>query len=163
MTATDTTTKPEEDAYSPEEDTNVDASLRRKLGLRPLYYHEVGKHADQRPCPPWCWVGQTHGEYDHEVDPHHPLTARHELKATPASAASLYQGVFELEDNVRHVRTASVEPRLQQIGQEQPTIRVALRRWEGRKQRFDEVLNLSIDDAREFMTVLGRLVEIAES
>jgi hypothetical protein len=80
----------------------------------------------------------------------------------PAVAATLYQGAYALVDD-RHVRMASIEPRLEQLGQEGPTIRVALRPWEGQDQHYDEVLRLSLDDAPEFMAALGYLVETAEA
>ena len=37
--------------YSPEEDDKRDAGSRRRMGLRPLYYAEYGKHPDDSPCP----------------------------------------------------------------------------------------------------------------
>jgi hypothetical protein len=40
---TTTIDRPVEDAYCPEEGANVNASLRRQLGLRPLYYSEDGR------------------------------------------------------------------------------------------------------------------------
>jgi hypothetical protein len=163
MTMTTTTTdRPAEDAYSPEEETNLDAQVRRQLGLRPLYYDENGKHPDQRPCPPWCWIGQTHGEYEQHVDVRHLMSAQHELNSTPAVAATLYQGEYALAD-VRHARMASIEPDLEQVGQEDPIISVNLRRWEGREQHLDQVLRLTIDDTRELVKVLHYLIETAES
>jgi hypothetical protein len=56
---------------------------------------------------------------------------------------------------------ASIESRLEHLGQEDPTSGVDLRRWKGREQHFETVLKLSIDDAREFMVDLGYLVEAA--
>ena len=37
------------------------------MGLRPTHINEDGPHPDRRPCPAWCWVGRTGGEYDHLV------------------------------------------------------------------------------------------------
>ena len=52
---------------------------------------------------------------------------------------------------------------LEQFGQERPIIRVALRRWKGHHQHFDDsALKLTLDDAREFVAALGYLIETAE-
>jgi hypothetical protein len=166
MTTTiDDTPTQEDDAYTQEEDTNLDVTIRRRMAFRPIHFNEDGPHPDRRPCPTWCWVGQqSDDKYDHDVSARHPTSALHSMDGTPAVLATLYQGESPLgADGDRFVRAATIEPHLEQLGQAAPVIRVHLRRWEGRDQHLDEVLKLSTDDAREFMACLGYLVETAET
>ena len=165
MTAATISTSPEQEADEIEEPE--DAALRRELGLRPSVYSDQSDsrkllHADQRPCPSWCWVG-CHEAYGHEVDWRHPLEAGHEMEAAPHVVASLYPGApaFGAED--RFVRTATLEPRLHQVGQGSPTVDVAFRRYDGGDQLFDdEFLKLTITDARELAVALNYLIELAD-
>lgn len=141
-----------------------DAQIRRQLDLRPANYAAdrggPGTHPDQRPCPSWCWVGQS-DEYDHEMDYTHPLEAEHNMGAIPHVVASLYPGdPGHAGDRV--VSAATIEPRLEQVGQGDPRIAVGFRRYRGRESLFDlEYLRLSLTDARELARVLNHLVDLA--
>ena len=166
MTTTATiTTSPEQEADEIEE--LEAAALRRELGLRPKVYsdksaEQKGLHPDQRPCPSWCWVGH-HETYGHEMDWRHPLEAGHEMEGTPSVVASLYPGAPAIGAEDRFVRTATLEPRLHQLGQGPPTVDVAFRRFDGRDQLFDdEFLKLTLTDARELVVALNYLIEAAE-
>ena len=118
-------------------------------------------HADRRPCPSWCWEGLSAGKYDHEVDAASPMVARHTMDTHPNVVASLYPGDY---GDGRVVQTATIEPCLEQVGQADPTIRVALRYWDGRKPMYDdERLRLTITDARELVTALTYLIETAKA
>jgi hypothetical protein len=128
----------------------ADARVRQELGLRPPPFSnstgEPGTHPDQRPCPSWCWVGQEHDQYEHEVDARRPMSASHELEGHPHVVASLYQGDFGFGAD-QTVSAATIEPTLTQVDQEPPRIRVALRAYEGRESRYqDELLRLSLED-----------------
>lgn len=141
-----------------------DALVRQQLDLRPAHYLQdtctPGTHPDRRPCPSWCYIGQS-TEYDHEVDYTRPLTATHIMNATPHVVASQYQGDPDRGQKMV-VSTAAIEPRLEQIGQDDPLVLVAFRRYHGRQQQYDhELLRLSLTDARELARVLNHLVDIA--
>ncbi len=57
----------------------------------------------------------------------------------------------------------TIDPRLERLGQEAPSIRVAFRQWDGRDQScHDELLRLSLTDAEELIAVLQSLVRTAE-
>ena len=147
----------------------ADADLRAQLGLRPIYYSSSGvkgSHPDQRPCPSWCWIGQS-DEYEHEVIGQHPMSAIHTLEGTPSIVASQYWAP-------RHklsgdgVGPATIEFHLDQVGQGDPVVKVYLRAHEAgsteeeRRIGFAEVLRLSLTDAEELATVLQHLVRLAE-
>jgi hypothetical protein len=87
------------------------------------------------------------------------------MGASPAVMATLYQGEFASgHGDDRFVRAATIEPRLEQLGQAAPLIRIALRRWKGREQHYDDGrLKLTVADARELVKVLDYLIETAES
>lgn len=140
------------------------AAVRQQLGLRPCAYADdgAGRHPDRRPCPSWCWVGQSGGEYDHEVDYAHPMEAHHRHDGIPHVVASLYRGQL-VSGGERYVAAATIEPHLEQVGQGSPIIRAYLRHWEGREQKFGEVLKLTLTDARELAAALTYLIETAES
>jgi len=165
MSAATINTSPEQEADEIEEPE--DAALRRELGLRPSVYSDhsssrKGLHPDQRPCPSWCWVGQ-HEVYGHEMDYMHPLEAGHEMGSKPEVVASLYQGAPPIGGDDRYIQTATIEPRLEQVGQAAPVINVAMRRHDGREQNYaDEFLRLTITDARELVVALNYLIEAAE-
>lgn len=167
MTTATINTSPDPDQEADEIEEPEDAALRRKPGLRPSVYSDhsdgqKGLHPDQRPCPLWCWVGQ-HEVFGHEMDPSHPLEAGHEMESIPNVVASLYPGAPAIGAEDRFVRTATLEPRLHQLGQDPPTVDVGFRRFDGRDQLFDdEFLRLTITDARELAVALNYLVEIAE-
>ncbi len=144
-----------------------DAALRDQLGLRPIAFNDSqskGSHPDQRPCPSWCWVGQS-DEYDHEIETVRPFVARHVTESMPAVAASLYSGFSDRN----LVGTATIETSLQQIGQDASSIRVALRRshhepGKGRVEDYEShLLDLAVDDARDLVKVLGHLIHLAET
>lgn len=156
-----TTTAASTERPTDEREETADAELRHQLKLRPIYYpaNGDGQHADRRPCPSWCWVGLSVGEYDHEVDADTPMVAAHHMDTYPNVVASLYPGDFGFGED-RIVQVATLEPRLEQTGQADPTIRVALRYWNGRKPMYDDVrLRLTITDARELVTALTYLIE----
>lgn len=81
----------------------------------------------------------------------------------PYMLASLYEGDFE-EGSERVVQAATIEARLEQTRQEALTIRVALRQWNGRKSLYDDArLCLTNEDARELVTAVTYLIDLAES
>lgn len=141
------------------------AAVRQLLGLRPDAYADDGidRHPDRRPCPSWCWVGQSGGVYDHEVYAEHPMEAEHHHGPIPSVVASLYQGSIVRDGDVNYVQAATIEPHLEQVGQGAPVIRVSLRHWKGRESKYAEILRLSLTDAQELATALTYLVETAES
>jgi hypothetical protein len=69
-----------------------DVAITRHLGLRPTHYSERGPHPDERPCPSWCWIGQSNGEYEHEIDVTQPFVAFHSMEGTANIAAHSYPG-----------------------------------------------------------------------
>lgn len=169
---TDTTAKPRETiaakqaAFSDATDEPEYAAVRQELGLRPHAYLESGpdNHPDRRPCPSWCWVGQSRGEYDHEISVRHPMTARHDHDRTPHVVASLYQGESSCDNNGdRYVTAATIEPVLSQVGQGAPQISVHLRHYEAGKFHFGEILKLTLTDAQELATALTYLVQTADA
>lgn len=136
-----------------------DRALRTDLGLRPSYYPDRSSHPDTRPCPSWCWVGQSDGEYDHEIDVHHPMTAEHSMSGAPRIVASQYAG--EAVRREGWTQTATIELHLRQRGQGEPLIEVYLRQWLGQKQHFEEVLRLSVTDAEELSRALAHYAQVA--
>ena len=137
-------------------------TLQAKLGLRPHHFQENGPHPDTQPCPSWCWIAKW-GKDGHEIEWRHPLEATHTMEGTPQIAASLYPAEPGSQAYPTVVM-ATIEPRLQQVGQQPPTIRVAFRSYEGREQTYnDELLKLSIDDAEDLIAALSYLVKTAES
>lgn len=143
-----------------------DAAVRQQLGLRPSVYASDGidTHPDRRPCPSWCWVGQSGGEYDHEVDCSHPMTAAHRHDGIPHVVASLYQGdnnSSKYEED-RFIQAATIEPHLEQLGQGAPIIRVALRHSEDGVSKYGEILKLTLTDAQELAAALTYLVDTAD-
>jgi hypothetical protein len=141
----------------------ADATLRAHLGLRPIVYNEHDCTADPRPCPSWCWIGQSNGEYEHEIEPSHPMSATHTLEASPSIVASQYVGDSVRGEDPRLVTPATIEPRLEQVGQGEPIVHVALRHGYGKQHTYeDDRLLLSLDDARELVTVLNHLIETAD-
>jgi len=142
----------------------AEAAIRRDLGLRPHLYPgdgRKGSHPDQRPCPAWCWIGQ-HPDYDHEVHVLDTGAALHTMEGDPHVMASLYQGESSAGEGGRVVRTATIEPALEQLGQADPIIRVHLRHFEANEHHYDEILRLTLTDAEELARVLGWLVRTAE-
>ena len=132
--------------------------LRQRLDLRPTVYAEASEHPDRRPCPPWCSIG--HGIGQHEIVARHPAVALHHIDAAIQSVASLYPGEPATGFGARQVRTATIESDLTQLGSADPVISVSLRRWEGRRQRFQKRLTLSLQDAMELAAVLRFLVDV---
>ena len=160
MTTTAIPTEPQTEDEEFEEPEN--AVLRRELGLRPIHHPQDGPHPDQRPCPSWCWISH-YEEYEHEVDWGRPLDAVHRQEVTPSVAASLYPGEYVAVGGTRCVHVATIEPRLEQVGQTEPVINVAMRRYEKGEQKYeDEFLRLAITDARELVTALNYLIETAD-
>ncbi len=138
------------------------AVLRRELGLRPIGYLDRGDHPDQRPCPAWCWIAHEE-EYEHEVDCRRPLEALHTLEPHPSVVATLYPGDSSRGPGSRWIHTATLEPRLQQLGQGQPVVNVAFRQYEEGEQRYEDgFLRLTLADARELVTALNYLIEMAD-
>ena len=143
-----------------------DYALRKQLSLRPIYYstnsdRTKGGHPDQRGCPSWCWVAQQ-DEYDHEVDHTQPMTATHSTDSISV-VASCYAGDYGHGEGAAAVHTATLEPRLEQVGQGSAIVRVALRRWRGKDQLFtDSHLRLTVADARELVVALNHLIGLAK-
>ena len=141
-----------------EYEEDADYTRRKFLGFRPIYYRS---NPDQRPCPSWCWRRGRDGDH-HEVHWRHPLQALHTLDGRPSVATSLYPGGPGYGQD-GGATMATIEPRLEQLGQEAPSIRVAFREYDGRDQSYnDELLRLSLTDAEELIAVLQYLVRTAE-
>ncbi|HXH80600.1 hypothetical protein, partial [Nocardioides sp.] len=105
-----------------------DFALTERLGLRPTHYpdsSDKATHPDQRPCPPWCWVGQNK-EYGHEIEWNYPATALHSMEGVPTVFASRYAGHCSGNSSTgdRDIRAATIEPHLKQRGQGEPVIDV---------------------------------------
>lgn len=153
-----------EDPDQYEEDE--DYTIREHLGLRPDDYSNAnytkGSHPDRRPCPPWCWVGR-HPEYDHEILPDRPMTAHHTMDGVPSIVASRYPGKMCGTPDDRQVHTATIEPRLDQFGQEDPRIDIALRTYSanGEQHYENDQLLMSVADAKELVKVLALLIDAA--
>ena len=131
-----------------------DAAMRAHLGLRPIIYKAEDRTADPRPCPAWCWLAQS-TEHAHEVECAHPMSATHTMEAVPAIVASQYVGNM-LTGGPRLVEPAMLEPRPEQVGQGDPTIHIGLRHGHGKAHTYeDDRLVLSVEDAREMVTVLA--------
>jgi hypothetical protein len=152
---------PVEDTY----EETADHALRGQLGLRPIAYRNdehKGAHPDQRPCPSWCWIGQSN-EYDHEILQAHPLAALHTTDGTVSMAASQYRGRRGSRP-MDWIEMATLEARLEQLGQGEPVIRLALRAvGAGREGALDEDfdkdrLNLSVPDAEDLVVVLQHMI-----
>lgn len=147
-----------------EYEEDAEYALRVHLGLRPIVYKNYDAEADPAPCPSWCWIAQqpAGGDDAHEVEWDRPFSATHTMDATPAIAGSLYWG-WRGDCGTQPV--ATIEPRLQQRGQNDPTIRIAVRSGddEGRMVYADDRLRLSIDDAKDLVTALQYLLEVAEA
>lgn len=138
-------------------------AIRKQLGLRPVHYPErPGGHPDQRPCPSWCWVGQSHGEYEHEIDPRDPMRALHDVGSDAHVVASLYAGRPARGDGDRWAETATIEAGMEQRGQGEPVIRVCVRHYADGEHHYDEALRLSVTDAQELAAVLAHLVRVAD-
>ena len=76
--------------------------------------------------------------------------------------ASLYPG-DPGRGSDRVVSAATLEARLEQIGQQDAQVRVAFRKYEGRDMEFThDLLRLSHTDARELALALNYLVDLAE-
>lgn len=138
-----------------------DATLRRQLGIRPIYFPQggQGQHPDQSPCPKWCWA--TDGSH-HEVEPDHPLVPTHTTEDEPCVMASLYQANYSSGGD--YIQAATIEPGLHQLGQGDPIIRIAFRHYEGRKYRYDaERLRLTLTEAEELVSALRYLIDLAEA
>jgi hypothetical protein len=137
------------------------AKTRQHLGLRPHVFNQYGPdgHPDRQPCPSWCWVGQSDDDReDHEVDPARPMSATHHMEGHPQVVAELYRG-DSYGPSTRVTQAATIEPVFEQMGQEDPTIRVWLRHWPThQEQEFNEVLHLSLTDAQELAVALNYLV-----
>ena len=92
-----------------------------------------------------------------------PLLATHSNEGTPSVVASLYPACPAEGSGLRYVLAATLEPHLWQVGQSDPSINVAFRRYEGREQIFDhDFVKLTVTDARELVTALQYLIETAE-
>jgi hypothetical protein len=144
-----------------EEDEDID--LRARLGFRSPLIASNGPHPDSEHCPSWCWLTADNPEgYDHEIDPHHPMTAHHTLASTPSIVASLYPGEH-MRSEYDAVHTATLETHLDQDGGQDPVIAVNLRHYpERHKQEYDQRLRLTVSDARELITALTYVCDVAE-
>jgi hypothetical protein len=144
----------------------AEAALRTQLGLRPTHYSITSDltkegHPDQRPCPAWCWV--TEAEYGHEIDPAHPTVASHSYDVRPSVALSMYPGGFVKFGDADLVVASTLEATLHQLGQQAPTIQVAMRRRDKSAHKgHAELVRLSVVEARELAAVLTHLVQVAE-
>jgi len=92
-----------------------------------------------------------------------PLEALHTLEPHPSVVATLYPGDSSRGPGSRRIHTATLEPRLRQLGQGQPVVNVAFRQYEEGEQRYEDgFLRLTLADARELVTALNYLIEMAD-
>jgi len=152
---------PPDMAVPADELEQADLALRQRLGLRPTVYPEAGRHPDQRPCPPWCSVGLSQGEREHEIVALHPMEAMHHIDTAIRTAASRYPGEPGRGIGAGDIRTATVESDLTRLGSADPVISVYLRHWELRRQRYRKRLDLTLRDAAELASALRFLVDLA--
>lgn len=155
--------EPEPD-YLEEHLEKSDVAITRHLGLRPTVLHDDGPHPDQRPCPSWCWVGQSEGKYQHEIEPRRPGVAVHSMEGVAHVRASSYYGYKYPGENAVHA--ASVETHLEQVGAISPLVVMSLRYGTGDpddRTAYDQILKLFPAEARELIAVLTYFVEIAEA
>jgi hypothetical protein len=138
-----------------------ETALRDTLGLRPTHYGRLEAHPDTAPCPPWCWIGLSHGEFEHELSLKHPMTATHRIEGAPSIVASLYGG-GSLTTGGDPVEVATIIVGLAQNGSSEPVVEVSLRQYVDRKLRLDDALNLSVADARELVSALTYVVGIVD-
>ncbi|MEP6814122.1 MAG: hypothetical protein ABI873_01080 [Marmoricola sp.] len=140
-----------------------DVALRERLGLRPVWYANDCKetHPDTRPCPSWCWQASSPESETHEVTADHVAAASHALEPAPSILASLYESDLERQEP-HGVAAAQIETHLVQLGGDEPQITVYLRDYPDRKRRFEERLRLTVADAREVITALSYVCEVAE-
>jgi hypothetical protein len=89
----------------------------------------------------------------------------HTLEGTPSIVASQYEGseMNGIGDDPDIVCTATIEPRLQQLGQRDPRIDVYLCRGHRDRAKFEKVLRPSLDDAQELIVALNYLIKVAVS
>lgn len=158
QTSTDNQTEP----YEEQEEHD----LRAALGLRPIAFRHDSDHPDTRPCPSWCWIASptaVEAGYSHEIDQRHPMAAMHTLSSVPSVALSLYEADRPKGGGSRWTVLSTLEPRLQQEGQGEPEVRIALREYEGRESSYqDDFLRMSLDDVQDLIAVLSHLVKTAE-
>ncbi len=98
------------------------------------------------------------------MDCRHPLEASHTLEPHPSVAASLYPGASSPTRRSRWIHTATLEPRLSQLGQGAPVIKVAFRQYDeaGEQNYKDDFLRLTVTDARELVAALEFLIATAD-
>jgi hypothetical protein len=83
------------------------------------------------------------------------------MEPAPKVAVSLYPGHFGHTPD-RIIRAATLEPRLEQLGDAVPTMRLAFRRDDGDAQLLDhDYLRLTLEDAQELVTALTFLISTA--
>jgi hypothetical protein len=140
-----------------------DVAITRHLGLRSPVFDKDGPHPDERPCPSWCWVGQSNGEYHHTIDLTRIAHADHSMEGVAHVAVTGYPGHGYRSEDAAYA--ATVEVNLEQLGQGSPVLRLALRYGEDedRRMAYDELVKLKVNEARELIAVLGYFIEIAES
>ncbi|MCD4525248.1 hypothetical protein [Nocardioides sp. cx-173] len=138
-----------------------ETQLRLKLGVRPTWYRD-GKHdhPHARPCPTWCCHADRPGGHDIESD--HPMTPEHSLGIAVDTVASHYVGDREKVGDGWVVNTARLSADLQQLGDGEPQVQVALHHYVEGRHRCEERLRLSIEDARDLMTALRYVIELAD-
>lgn len=128
------------------------------LGLRPVTFNESAPHPDPSPCPAWC--DHRPEAESHEVDVSSGGEVEHSGDSVSVRA-SLYQG----KSGYGEAEFATLETHLETRGLARPQLHVALRDYSypGPKHHYDEVLKLTLDDARELAAVLTYLVAQAEA
>ena len=87
--------------------------------------------------------------------------ASHALEPAPSILASFYESDLERQEP-HGVAAAQIETHLVQLGGDEPQITVYLRDYPDRKRRFEERLRLTVADAREVITALSYVCEVAE-
>jgi hypothetical protein len=137
-------------------------TTRQYLGLRPVAFpadDQKHTHPDQRPCPPWCDIGNS--EWGHEIDPRAVFSAEHNSERV-TFPATMYGGSYDQGPSRRLVIPATIECSLSQNGQTLPKISVALRHNLDGEARYQERLRLSVNDARDLIATLTYLVGLTE-
>ena len=127
--------------------------------LRPIDYRTTDPHPDASPCPSWCQY-VTEGEpAPHDVDVRSGLGDVEHSDLTTFVRASLYRG----KESGGQADFATIETHLAAVGSAPPVVEVNLRYYEypGPQMVYKDLLNLTLEDARELASVLTYLADVA--
>ena len=130
------------------------------LHLRPVMLPYSSPHPEAGTCPPWCWAVDDNAGHGVDVRCHGAIEHSTQITAT---LATLYDGLSDVGAN--EARFATVESCLEQNGDQDPAVQIALRQWTypGPNHEYADILRLTIPDAEELVRVLSHLVDTAKS